>query len=130
MAINIQDKVGVGVAFPFILNRGGNPKLVTGSDLIKQSMAMILTTDSPTFFLGELKSKINELIFEQNDKVLLSLLKLFILDSLKKWEKKMEVVDMSFEIEDEYTNCYITFRILGEINTDSYVFPFYKNLNN
>ncbi len=128
--MDTQKKVGVGLKYPIQLGIGGRPDLVTGASLIKQSIGLILDISSPSFFLGELKSKISLLLFEQNDKILLSLLRLFITDALAEWEKRIKLLDLSFQSDNEKVNCYITFRVLGEIKSDTFVYPFYKNLKN
>jgi len=120
-------KTGVAIKYPITLEEG-KVALVTGSDLIIQSAFDILSADAPRFFLGEYNSRLKELKFEQNDEVLLSLLQVFIYNALKKWETRTKVKNINFNVEEDWVDCEITHQIIGESTTESFVYPFYKNI--
>lgn len=122
-----MDKTGVGIKFPISL-KNGSVELVSGVKLIEQSMFDILLSNKPRFFLGEYKSRMEELFFEPNDQVLLSLLNLFIFEALNAWEKRTQVLEIKFSIQEARIDCSIYHRLIGDTQVSSFVFPFYKNL--
>jgi phage baseplate assembly protein W len=129
MAVQKFDKVGRGIAFPVTLQNGGNPLISEGTDLIESSISDILSSDTPVFFLADYKSRLRQLMFEQNDEVLVSLLRSFILDALNKWEGRIKVTDIVIEIEDGgAVLCNIAYTIIGESRVNTFVYPFYRKI--
>lgn len=83
-----------GLAFPLELDNGKHT-LVSGADLIQASMKTILAW--PLFtrqFNGEFGSRIHEAIEDQNDDVLMTLVRRFVVDSLTRWEQRVELQDV------------------------------------
>ena len=122
------DKVGRAITFPVLLDNG-SPVLATGNDVIKQSISDILGTDAPTFFYGEFKSRLNMLMFEQDDEVLVSLLRLFIFEALDTFEQRIKLLKIEFELNDEGgVLCNLFYRLIGDTKVNSFVYPFYRKL--
>lgn len=120
--------LGQAIKYPIEL-KNGSGVLTSGKELIKQSIADILSTPKGTkFFLPEYGSRIRQLIFEQNDEVLEDLLTLFIFEALQEWEQRAKFTGVSFNRLDNRTDCIISYRILNSNEIDSYIFPFYRSL--
>ncbi len=123
------DTIGTSLQFPIQLLNGGG-ETVSGDDNIHQSIFTLLGVDEPTFFAAELNSKLKRLQFEPNDDVLKSLLTVYIKDTLKTFEKRIKVISIKNEVDNEGStiNCAITFEIIREKRIDTFVYPFYKQL--
>lgn len=126
--MNDKAYLGVGLKQPLSLVNG-KAALASGEDLIKQSIFVILGTPvGDRFMLPEFGSRVEELIFEQNDLVLQQMLKLFISDAIQTWEKRIKYLDTTFSFEDTTVYCQIKYRILTSNEIDSYIYPFYRQL--
>lgn len=125
----IQDFIGSGLAFPIQLNRG-KAVISTGFDLIRSSIRMILGWPVGTrFYLAEFGSKLEELLEEPNDDVLKQIMYTFVVDPITNWEKRITLVNVSIEDVDlAKVNLRITYRISNSQTTDTFVFPFYRNI--
>ncbi len=124
-----ESYLGVGLKYPTQLVNG-SAVLAHSRELIQQSIYVILSTPIGERFMNPaFGSRVEEMIFEQNDEILKSMLRLFISDALEKWEKRIKFVDVKFEQDDSLINCLISYRILSVNEIDSYVYPFYKKLN-
>lgn len=124
-----ESYLGRGLKYPTVLVNGS---AVTASsrDLIQQSIYIILSTPvGERFMLPEFGSRCEEMIFEQNDEILCSMLRLFINEALEKWERRVKFLDVKFEQSEAHVNCTIMYRILASNEIESYIYPFYKRLN-
>lgn len=118
--------LGTGIKYPLLL-KGGAIQLQDGDKLIEQSIITILNTPKGSrFFLPEYGSRIKELIFETNDDILEDLLRVFIYEAIRDWEKRAEFVGVSFTRGVDVTNCTIAYRILPSNEVNSFIYPFYK----
>ena len=125
-----QDKfLGVGCTWPPVLVNG-SWALSDGPTSVAQSCADILSTQlGEKFFLREYGSRLEELAFEQNDTVLLSLVKTFIKDSLTLWEKRCTFESATAARTKEDTlEVSVTCRLLNSNEIFSFVYPFYTRL--
>lgn len=122
--------LGQSLYYPISLSNG---KAVMADSLrsVEQSIACILGTDQGTkFFMPEFGSRISELVFEQNDEVLIPMLRLFIAESIKRWEKRVKLVDIEFERQDEVKLiCNIRYRILQTSEVSNLIYPFYTKIS-
>lgn len=91
--------LGKGIKFPFrFYERTGGTQESESLDRIRESIIQILETR-----LGErLKrpdfgSKVKDLVFEQNDAVLKGLLRYHVVEAIKRWEKRVVVMDVGFD---------------------------------
>lgn len=86
-----------GLVFPLELSSGKHV-ISEGEDLIKSSIRIILSW--PLFtceYEDGFGSRIHEALEDQNDEVLITLIKKFVVDSITKWEKRVELKKMTFE---------------------------------
>lgn len=86
-----------GLIFPLQLDSGKHV-ISEGEDLIKSSIRIILSW--PLFnreYEDDFGSRIHEALEDQNDEVLITLIKKFVVDSITKWEKRVELKKMTFE---------------------------------
>jgi hypothetical protein len=126
--IRQENIVGVALKYPIELDSGGNPVTVTGVELVEQSILVRLINTSPPFFLGELSCRLDELLFEQNDGVLVSLLDYFIREVIKV-ESRTKLLGIEYEqLTDGVVLCRITHKLVSTDISSSFVFPFYSGL--
>lgn len=122
--------LGQSLYYPLNLSNG---KAIMADSLrsVNQSITCILGTDQGTkFFMPEFGSRISDLSFEQNDEVLIPMLRLFISESISRWEKRVKLVDIDFERDDEVKLiCNIRYKILQSNEIESLIYPFYTKVN-
>ena len=121
--------LGQGLAMPLVLRQGA-VDTISDIPLIEQSIITILNTPKGSrFFLPEFGSRLKELLFEPNDDVLQDLLRFFVFEALRDWEKRAEFVDIVFDKPSEdVLNCEIKYRILQSNEINSFIYPFYRQL--
>ena len=89
-----------GLVFPLELSSGRHV-IAEGDDLIKSSIRIILAWPLNTRdYIDDFGSRIHEALEDQNDEVLVTLVKKFIIDAITKWEKRIELKKMTFERPD------------------------------
>lgn len=100
---------------------------VTGIEKIHESIYTILSTKvGERFFLPEFGSRLHLLIFEQNNAIFADLADFYIRDALSKWEKRIEVTDVSVAViqEGNTVPIEISYRVTRSNIQDTYVYPF------
>lgn len=123
------DSIGVALKYPIELDSSGNPVTVTGAILVEQSIITALLYNAPSFFLGKLKSRLDELTFEQNDEILLSLLDYFIRETAKEWESRTKIISIDFEKDDAgVVLCKIRHQLVAENTVSTFIFPYSNEL--
>jgi phage baseplate assembly protein W len=128
-AAEVQDYVGRGITLPLKLS-GGRAPLESGFELIRASIIMILAWPIFTrFFLTEFGSRVEELLEEPNDDVLLNVIETFVVDSLSMWETRVELLDVSVVRTDRRINLELSYRVVATRKEDSFIFPFYTQIN-
>jgi phage baseplate assembly protein W len=115
-----------GLIFPLELSNGKHV-VREGEDLIKSSIKSILSW--PIYnreYVDDFGSRISEAIEDQNDAVLSSLLKRFVIDPISKWEKRISLKSLEFDRPD-YTKLVVNMTyIIRDINIeDSYTYTIY-----
>jgi phage baseplate assembly protein W len=126
--------LGRGISFPFNFNAVGK----TGHSLtvgvsenyqhIHESIWQILGTYiGERVMLPEFGSKLKELLFEGNNAVLKSLARTYVIQALKRWEKRIIVKDAQMVATEDANllNIYITYTIIADQVEGNYVYPFY-----
>ena len=118
--------LGTTLRFPIQLVNGC-PINAEGTEAVDQSLLDILSTCRGTIFYHyDYGSRNEELIFEQNDDVLKSLLEIFIEDAISGWEKRTKFVDVDFEITDAMISATIYHELVGVSTLASTVYTFYR----
>ena len=109
--------LGSGLSFPLRTNARGEISLSSGSQDIEQAIGIILSTRPgervmrPEFVCGA-----HDLLFEPRDASMFSLLQEYVLEALRMWEPRIQVlsVDVSLDPgsggpENDFTNRNTTF---------------------
>ena len=105
--------------------------VITGIDKIQDSIYNILSTKvGERLFLPEFGSRLHTLIFEPNNAIFADLAVFYIRDALGKWERRIEVTDVSILTEQEgnIVPIEISYRITNSNIYDTYVYPFNKTI--
>lgn len=120
--------IGSGILFPIKLSEAGRPDFVSNMSLIICSMKIILNWPRNIRFFNELFGTRNwECLEEPNDGITKSLLRTFSKDGLEKYEKRIEVLDVSVQSHDRYkVNLLISFRLRNTKIEETLIFPYYK----
>lgn len=118
--------IGQGTAYPITLQSGAALK-ATGAELIKGSIISILTTPVGTrYFNPEYGSRLNELLWEPNDLILAASLREFTASAVTKWEKRIELQDVSVITSIDAALIRITYRVKNSNEQDSFIYPFVR----
>ncbi|MFQ5647486.1 MAG: GPW/gp25 family protein [bacterium] len=132
-----DDFLGRGVRFPFSFNVAGatdNSRVVAVSekfDHINESIRQILgTSPGERVMLPEFGSRLKELVFEPSNTVLKALAKVFVVDALKRWEKRIVVQDVQISEDSESIDngvfaIHISYMVIKNQALGNLVFPFY-----
>ena len=131
---NLLEIIGTGIDFPFRYVSGNTIGRIVSSNAgerIKDSIHLILSTrPGERMFNPEFGSRLPDLVFEPNDDILKQLLRIYTVDALRRWEKRIEIVDIVFL--DNYNNdrnmigISITYNIRNSHIRGSYVYPFVR----
>lgn len=124
--LTLQKFIGKGLTFPIQLNGNGTPVLETGFPLIESSLKNLLTWVFGTrYFLGEYGSRLENLIAEQNDIVISSLINDLVLEAIKKFETRIELIGTQILQNDSDLSISLNYRIVNTQVEKSFIFPFY-----
>lgn len=125
----LQNFIGQGFTIPLKLTNG-RPPLESGFDLIRSSIINIVSwAYGKRFFLNEYGSRLYELLEEPNDIILEDIVRVFVVDAINKWEKRIDLTHCSIvrtsDIKMEVT---VTYQIINTKREDTFVFPFYTKI--
>lgn len=124
----IKNYVGKGITFPVVINKG-SAVIDTGTTLINSSIRIILSWSKSRIMLSEFRSMIEDLLEEPNDDLLKGLVEFFIFDNLRRWEKRIEVLETSLVItESEKMEVTLRYRITNSNIEEIFTFPFYRKI--
>lgn len=125
----VQDFIGQGLAFPLQLLNGA-AQVSSGFDLIRSSIKNILAFSvGDRFFLGEFGSRLDELLEEPNDEILQNLITSFVIDAVTQWEKRVQSVSTTIDsVTDAAVMVEVSYQIVNTQNSDSFVYPFYRQI--
>jgi len=117
-----------GLVFPIEL-LGGKHVIADGDDLIKSSIQIILSWPLWTReYDDDFGSRVHEALEDQNDEVLITLIKKFVVDSITKWEKRIELKKMTFERPNNEKLIVDLIYLIKDINIeDTLRYTFYTN---
>jgi phage baseplate assembly protein W len=97
------DFLGNGLKFPFRFQSiygGAEVSAATSREHhhIKESILQILGTRLGERLMNpEFGSRLHDLVFEQNDEVLKGLIRHYVIDAIKRWEKRVTVTAVFFD---------------------------------
>ncbi len=132
-----HDFLGTGLKFPFRFNsRSGGADVSTSTsqehEHIRESILQILGTRPGERFMNpEFGSKLKDLVFEQNDSVLMGLIRHHVKEAIGRWEKRVIVTDVSFEDSSQNTDNHllpvvISYRVIRTQVEGNLVYPFVR----
>lgn len=120
--------LGTAMRKPVALINGAG-MVVSGSIVIEQSIIDILSTPKNSrFFLREYGSRLHELLYEPNDDILHSMMRLFIFEAIRDWEGRAKFINVEFDTDGAKTDCQIWYRELSSNEIKSFIYPFYREL--
>ena len=86
------------------------------------------TPNGVRYFLGEFNCRLNELIEEPNDSIVLTLIRSFIEESFIKWQKSITVVDVKYQQGQNHIVVSVSYYLKSSKESGSFIFPFYNQL--
>lgn len=134
--MNLFNYIGIAGEYPFTC-ANGSLKLVTGNTDIEMSIKQILGLERGTLpYNPYFGSDLNKVLFEPSDEVAASLGRTYIVEALRQWEQRIDVIDISSEIKKETVGQQvisvvlfgIKYRVIASNETSTFVFPFYREL--
>jgi len=130
--------LGKGIAHPFRFGATGGIALSEGAgpehQHIRQSIAQILSTrPGERFFLPQFGSRLPELVFQQNDVLFRALARQFIVDAIRRWEKRVVIEGVEFSRDPLVADRNIalvklTYRIIHTQVRGNMVYPFVREV--
>ncbi|MDH5682500.1 MAG: GPW/gp25 family protein [Spirochaetota bacterium] len=123
------DFQGSGWGYPVELSDKGKVALSQGEELIKESIRIILGTSPgervmrPDFGCG-----LQDLVFEINNTSMRSKCEFVVEEALKKWEHRIEVINVSAETDNEndgVLSINIDYYVVSSNKRYNMVYPFY-----
>jgi phage baseplate assembly protein W len=131
------DFLGIGLKYPFQFQSvfGGTEVSATTSrdhEHIRESILQILGTRLGERFMNpEFGSQLNDLVFEQNDEVLKGLIRHYVIDAIKRWEKRVVITCVTFDdapqnIDSNLLPVRISYRVIQSQAEGTFVYPFYR----
>lgn len=122
--------IGTGIIFPVELDSKGFPILRTGRLLLESSIKMILSWPvRQRIFLDEFGSLLLTAIGEPNDELLKGLVEHYIVDSLRRWELRVDVNQVLIQrTEAEKLQVTLSYTEKTTGLNGVLTFPFYKTL--
>jgi phage baseplate assembly protein W len=129
--------LGKGLKYPFQFQSVSGGTEVSAAttqehEHIRESILQILGTRQGERLMNpEFGSRLNDLVFEQNDEVLKGLIRYYVIDAVRKWEKRVEVQSVSFDVSSSHTDgnlliVSISYQVIqGQIN-GNLVFQYLK----
>ena len=129
---DINEFIGKGIKFPFIINSNGAIPIVTGLELINFSINEILSWPKNLRFFNEsFGSRTDELLEEPSDNITRALVRTFIIDTINKYEKRVKLINILIpdNITSEKINITIRYNINNTKVEGTFIFPFYREIN-
>ncbi|MHB0998532.1 MAG: GPW/gp25 family protein [Armatimonadota bacterium] len=129
--------LGKGLKFPFTFQRrsgGAQVSTATSSDHahIHESIKQILgTRKGERFMRPEFGTRLHELVFEQNDRLLFGLIRHEVIEAIDQWEPRVIVSDVIIEadsVDSHLVLVNINYRLISSQVTGNMVWPFYREL--
>ena len=131
------DFLGKGLRYPFRFQSvSGGTQISTATsrehEHIRESVLQILGTRIGERFMNpEFGSRLKDLVFEQNDEVLKGLLRHYVIDAIKRWEKRVIITEVRFDDRPLNIDCnlllvHIAYRVIQSQVDGNLVYPFYR----
>jgi len=131
MADPVLDKfIGQGITFPIQLDSRGAAIIDSGTAIVRKSILGIINWPLATrFFNNVYGSRIEDVMDEPNDTILMGLLNHFVIESINQWETRVINVQTSIQRKNEnIMEIFLKYTLINTQKEDSFVFPFYNQL--
>jgi len=133
-----MDFLGRGIKHPFRFGATGGVAVSEGAGPqhahIHESIWQILSTrPGERFFLPEFGSRLPELVFQQNDIVFRALARQYIIDAIRRWEKRLVIESVEFGDDPLVTDrnmalIKLSYRIIRTQVRGNLVYPFAREV--
>ena len=133
-----MDFLGKGTRYPFRFDASGGIAVSDGGGPehphIHESIWQILSTrPGERFYLPEFGSRLPELVFQPNDVIFRALARQFIVDAIKRWEKRVVIEAVEFSEDPSVTDqnvalIKLTYRIIRTQVRGNLVYPFVREV--
>ena len=134
----MMDFLGKGTKYPLRFGAAGGVAVSEGAGPehahIHESIWQILSTrPGERFFLPEFGSRLPELVFQQNDVVFKALARQFIIDAIRRWEKRVVIEGVEFSDDPLVTDRNVAlirldYRIIRTQVRGNLVYPFVREV--
>ena len=134
----MMDFLGKGTRYPFRFDASGGIAVSDGGGPehphIHESIWQILSTrPGERFYLPEFGSRLPELVFQPNDVVFRALARQYIVDAIKRWEKRVVIEAVEFSDDPSVTDqnvalIKLTYRIIRTQVRGNLVYPFVREV--
>jgi phage baseplate assembly protein W len=134
----VIDFLGRGAQHPFRFSPAGGVSVSEGAGPehahIHESIWQILSTrPGERFFLPEFGSRLPELLFQQNNVVFRALARQFIVDAIRRWERRVVIESVEFSEDPSVADRNIaliklTYRIIRTQVRGNLVYPFAREV--
>lgn len=126
MTVTLDDIIGRGLAFPFVIDDKGGVRLTGGWDLIKASIHNVVAFVIGTrYFLGEFGINPVDLLEEPNDDITASILEYRLQTQIPLWDKRVTIEDVQLSRpDDSQLNIEVTVGLIGTSLQQIFIFPF------
>lgn len=125
----MTDFLGTGFSFPVKPDMSGHLALVSGEELVQQSVMLILdTAPGERVMLPEFGCGIHELVFEPNTVMLHTRIQHRVREALTKWERRIDVLSVRVESSAEEKTLLlirIDYRLRSNNSLYNLVYPFF-----
>ena len=131
------DFLGKGLGFPFPFERRSGGAQVSSAttiehEHIQESIVQILgTSPGKRFMRPDFGSRLKSLVFETNDEVLKGLIRHYIVEAIKRWDKRVIVTAVTFdqspqEIDRHVLPVRISYRVIQTQVEGNLVYPSHR----
>lgn len=124
--------IGSGLIFPIQLDSLGRATVDNGYELLRTSIVHIMAYPKDTRWFNEkFGARLWEVLEEPNDLIGVSLVKTFVLESIRIWEPRVELLEVTVLTGTatlEKIDIQLTYRIRNSKTKDTFIFAFYKEL--
>lgn len=121
--------LGTALKSPLDLKRG-RVTLVSGTETVRQAIERLISTPKGSiFFNRQYGCRIEEMLFEPNNDIASEMIRFYIYEAIRDFEPRVAFVDIQTTIDDNRIDCIIKYRILATNEIQSFIYPFYRNLN-
>ena len=123
-----QRQLWRGVSAPITRYGGDYWKSRNTLDLIWSSIVLILGTPIGTrIMLPNFGSRLAELVFEQNDEVLVALANRYIMDAISHWEPRVNVQEVDTSIDEHEFNVRLQIVVSSIQGVQERLYTIYRN---